>query len=338
VGESEEEQMSGEQHQTITSEKEPLPEGEGSAASVRGARWTLRSLWLKATPYFLSGALFMSLFFAVFAPLPLLVARYQRSPLPLRLLSTVTNGAIVWLLGGQDALGLFIWGVLPIVWVLPHLLERMKRVETAVLITTLATLTLAASWVSLEALLLSMNPLQYVQSAVDEGLKRVYESLPPSNRDDLLAGLSFEEWAHLLKRDIPWRVVTFCLFWVFANTLIVLRWNPSHLRQRLGLSPRFFAEWRVPEVLIWPVVVFGALAVLGQGVWSAIGMNVLASLLAVFAIQGLSILSFMLDFWKAQGFLRPVIFGVAVLLLTPLVLAVGFFDTWFDFRARLRQK
>jgi hypothetical protein len=330
--------MIEEQHHSGSSLKElPLEQASASKRPFK-ASWSVRAIWLKATPYFLSGALFMSLLFTVFAPLPLLVARYRKTALSWRLLSTLTNSALVGFLGGQDALGIFVWIVLPIVWLLPLLLERMKKVESAVLMTTLSIVVLAAGLIVAEALLLKLSPLEFVQSALNEGLKRVYESVPPSSQEDLLAGMTLEQWMNSLKFDLPWRVVTFCLFWVFANTLILLRWNPSHLRERLGLSKRFFAEWRVPEFLIWPVVVAGALAVLGQGLWAALGMNFLGILLAVFAIQGLSILSFLLDHWKVQGAFRPFVFGASVLLMTPLVLAVGFFDTWFDFRARLRQK
>ena len=62
-----------------------------------------RRLWMSFTPFFLSAVLYLSGFFAVFAPLPLLVQRYLGVPLALRLLASLTNGGIAFLLGDAGA-------------------------------------------------------------------------------------------------------------------------------------------------------------------------------------------------------------------------------------------
>jgi hypothetical protein len=298
----------------------------------------IRHLWLRATPFFLSAALFLSFLFSVFAPLPLLVERYQGAPLWKRILETFLNLGLVFLLVGVDGTVLYLWLVLPVAWVLPLLLERVRKAETAAFLTLLCILGLGLAVLVGESLQAGSTPWDYVRHAVDEGLRRVHDSVPLERRGELLGDLSLDEWMRGLRNDLPWRIVTLSLLWVFANTMILLRWNPRHLRERLGLEPRFFATWKAPEALIWPVIVFAGMSLLGKGGVASVGTNALFCLLAVFGIQGLSILSFMLDLWKIHGPMRSLAYVLALLVMLPLVLAIGFFDTWFDFRARLRQR
>jgi uncharacterized protein YybS (DUF2232 family) len=59
--------------------------------------------------------------------------------------------------------------------------------------------------------------------------------------------------------------------------------------------------------------------------------------MAIYAIQGLSILSFFFDVWRLKGVFRALGFVIGVVLMMPLVLSLGFFDLWFDFRSKFRQ-
>jgi hypothetical protein len=59
--------------------------------------------------------------------------------------------------------------------------------------------------------------------------------------------------------------------------------------------------------------------------------------MAVYAIQGLSILSFFFDVWNVRGVFRVLAFLAAIFIMMPLLLSLGFFDLWFDFRSKFRQ-
>jgi uncharacterized protein YybS (DUF2232 family) len=86
-----------------------------------------------------------------------------------------------------------------------------------------------------------------------------------------------------------------------------------------------------------PTLLAGALYGFGRGTWEIVGWNALQVCLFVYLVQGLSILVFMLDLWNVRGFLRSLAFMTAVWLMFPLLLAIGYFDLWFDFRGKLRQ-
>gem|GEM_PF-448583 len=297
-----------------------------------------RRLWMRFTPFFLSAILYLSGFFSVFSPLPLLVQRYLGVSLPLRLLASLTNGGVVYLLGDAGALVLYGVLVLPVVWFLPVLFEKTRKPETAIVLTAVSILSAAAVAVGVASAIHGGSAWSEIHTTFDGVLRQVNEALPLERRSELLGDQTLEEWIAATKLDMPWRMVTLLLIWVFANGMILLRWNPRHIRERLGLAPRYFAEWRAPDFLILPVLVGGALMVFGKAPWNAVGSNVLFSVLAIYAIQGLSVMSFLMDLWGLYGPLRSILYGIGLLVMLPLILAAGFFDTWFDFRERLRQR
>lgn len=67
-------------------------------------------------------------------------------------------------------------------------------------------------------------------------------------------------------------------------------------------------------------------------------LNLFKILMAVYAIQGLAIMAFLFHSFKVPGFLRPLGYVIAVLVLLPLVISLGFFDLWFLFREKLVKK
>jgi len=87
----------------------------------------------------------------------------------------------------------------------------------------------------------------------------------------------------------------------------------------------------------WPTIAAGGFLILGKGWPADVALNLFKFLMAIYAIQGLSILGFFFDVWKVRGFLRSGAYVIVVLLMMPLLLGLGFFDLWFDFRSKVRQ-
>ena len=63
-------------------------------------------------------------------------------------------------------------------------------------------------------------------------------------------------------------------------------------------------------------------------------INVFKVLMAIYSFQGISILSHFFDLWGLKGIFRMLSYGLALFFMMPLVLSVGFFDLWFDFRGK----
>jgi uncharacterized protein YybS (DUF2232 family) len=93
-------------------------------------------------------------------------------------------------------------------------------------------------------------------------------------------------------------------------------------------------HWRVPEYLVWGVIVSGFALFLASGTVKFIAWNVLIVLMAVYLLQGASILSFFFNKFRFPLWARV---GVSLLIvLQQVFLAVltlaGLFDQWVDFR------
>ena len=146
-----------------------------------------------------------------------------------------------------------------------------------------------------------------------------------------------DAWKQGLMIELPSAVAVMGLILVWANLAAALRLNPGNLRSRLGIHPDFLQNWKTPEWLVWPTLVAGATLLFDLGPVSDVGRNLFKFLMAIYALQGLSVLSFFFAHWKIRRPLRMIGYSLAVLVMMPLLLSLGFFDLWFDFRSKFRQ-
>jgi len=113
--------------------------------------------------------------------------------------------------------------------------------------------------------------------------------------------------------------------------------NPNGIRDRLGFDSSFLKKWKVSDFLVWPTIAAGFFTLLDVGLASDISLNLFRFFMAIYAIQGLSILSFIFDLCGFKGPIRWAGYFLSLTLMTPLILSLGFFDLWFDFRGKFRQ-
>jgi uncharacterized protein YybS (DUF2232 family) len=297
---------------------------------------------VKLMPFFASALFFVSALLLLFAPLPLLFA-YFRSGRRWAVVAGVTNSVLVWLIAGRMSVAVFFSLVVVLSLALGEFLTRFKKPEKAVLLTLGAMAASGAALVLLYAHLHHLNPWTGLQTEVSQVVKAVGQSmsngLPNGMKDQSLTMTEpeLEEWKENLMTEFPSAIAVFALVLVWTNLVALLRLNPGGVREKLGLDPSFFRKWKAPEFLVWPTIASGFFLVFDGGLASDIALNIFKFLMAIYAIQGLSILSFFFDVWKLKGIFRAVGFLVGVVLMMPLVLSLGFFDLWFDFRSKFRQ-
>ncbi len=101
-----------------------------------------------------------------------------------------------------------------------------------------------------------------------------------------------------------------------------------------------FDRWRLPVALVWVLIVAGFAVLVPQQQIMLLGRNLLAVLLPLYFLQGLSVVS---SFLKRKTY-PPVLKGMIylmVFILNPLPLiitGVGVFDLWIDFRRPRKKK
>ncbi len=96
-------------------------------------------------------------------------------------------------------------------------------------------------------------------------------------------------------------------------------------------------RWKNADWLIWPTLGSWAIVLFTDGLVSDLALNAFKILMAAYGLQGLGVLGSLFEAWRIRGLFRMILYSVVLLVLLPLLLSIGFFDQWFDFRAKFRQ-
>jgi uncharacterized protein YybS (DUF2232 family) len=118
--------------------------------------------------------------------------------------------------------------------------------------------------------------------------------------------------------------------------LIILRFVRRGYYQIAGVT---FDQWRLPQVMIWILIIAGFSLMVPVDVVANVGYSLLVVLLPLYFFQGMAVVN---SFMKRKAY-PPLVKGLIytlLLILNPLpivVTSVGVFDLWIDFR-RPRQK
>ena len=133
-------------------------------------------------------------------------------------------------------------------------------------------------------------------------------------------------------RLFPAEILVFNLFQVLGVVTLA-----GWLAQRRGQPDLVLpvTQWQVPFRAIWPLAAGLALVTLRSLPLTVIGLNIVVVMIAVFAVQGLSVLLFLMG--RTMSVRTRVLFlGLSALMVPPLLIAfaavLGTADFWFDFR------
>jgi uncharacterized protein YybS (DUF2232 family) len=120
---------------------------------------------------------------------------------------------------------------------------------------------------------------------------------------------------------------------VLANVLLLCRRFPDKRAQWLSVAN--LREWNGPEQMVWGLIVCGfVLLVPGLEGLRLFGANILLVIAAFYFAQGLSIIAYFFHKNNVPRFLRAVTYVLIAFeqILTLLVVGLGLFDLWGDFR------
>ena len=126
-------------------------------------------------------------------------------------------------------------------------------------------------------------------------------------------------------------------FITLVNILYLLRRFPERRGQWFSLES--LREWKAPEPLVWGLIACGfILFIPGLGFIKNVALNLLLVIGAFYFAQGLAVIAFFFAKNKVPRFLRGLTYVLIVFqqIFTLLVVGLGLFDLWGDFR-RLRK-
>jgi hypothetical protein len=288
---------------------------------------------IRIIPFFVSAIFFLSGVFAVFAPIPLLFLNL-RSGRKWGLAAVLTNGALVFFAGGPVSLCVYAVFVAVLALSLAEFLRAKNSVETSAGMTLLSMLLLASLMVGWFSHIHHVNPWVTVKDHVASMVDYLSQNVPQGTFSDTA---EVDDWKQNVLVEFPSAIAVFALVMVWASLVAVLRANPAQVREKLGIDISYFKKWRSPSWLVWPTIITGFFLIVDVGHVSEVSLNVFKFLMAIYTIHGLSILSFFFDLWNVRGFFRAVGFLISVFVMMPLLLSLGFFDLWLDFRAKFGQ-
>jgi uncharacterized protein YybS (DUF2232 family) len=131
--------------------------------------------------------------------------------------------------------------------------------------------------------------------------------------------------------------VSFSLI-VLVNILFLCRRFPERRGEWLSLDD--LREWHAPEPLVWGLIACGfSLFIPGVEFLQTAAINILLVIGACYFFQGLAIVAYFFQKSRVPFFLRMVTYVLIIFqqLFTLLVVGLGLFDLWGDFR-RLKKK
>jgi hypothetical protein len=136
--------------------------------------------------------------------------------------------------------------------------------------------------------------------------------------------------------DIQKRIVTFFPSVVLTSIAIVIWMNL--LIVAAAFKNIALRDWRSPDWVIGVFIIAGILTITQHQAVRSIGLNLLIIVGQVYFFQGIAIVASYMSQNRWPGFLRwPLyIFILIQVYIMVIVAGIGLFDTWFDFRKRIR--
>jgi hypothetical protein len=177
---------------------------------------------------------------------------------------------------------------------------------------------------------IGLGVIEFLRSEISIGMDHLIH-LPNSPVKKLVEEQGRDGLFRQLMTELPSGVLIALLLSLWINLLFASQ------MVRGFLSKSFWSRFKNPEWLVWPTLASAALYAFGEHAPYYIGLNLFKLLMVFYAFQGLSILGFLMNRHEIAGLGRILIFSVALFLALPLVLALGFFDLWFDFRRKFGQ-
>lgn len=283
-----------------------------------------------ATPFSASLLLFLS-------PLPILYYYSRLGRIPgaaFVLLTLVIAGFTLEALGHREYIPpVCLLGYLGAV--LAETLRKSVAIEKTLLIALVALMVPVLLVIAYPILRTGEAPWQqaepYLVKSIQENVKAYSELGVPADQVNLIRD-NAQKIAVFFINILPALGIISAALCIWLNLLAARR---LFFSQRLSF-PDFgdLAAWKAPDKLVWVVIACGGMLLVPNDEVYYLGLNLLLICLFVYLLQGLAIISFFFRKKNIPLFLRTLFYVLLIFqqFLILLVVAVGLFDLWIDFR------
>ena len=276
----------------------------------------------------------LGLFCTFGIPLPTLICRAKLGRKQGALVPVASLLVLVFILGGISLDILYFLELLLIGYALSEAYELRVSIERTIGFTCLAALLTASIVIVGFSAASDTGIIALINGYVARNLEATLQLYQAKMSADQirLAKESFEQIQFVFVRILPALTVMSTLLVTWTSMLL-----SRPLLKRLDLHfPDFgrLNQWKAPDPLVWAVIGCG-LTLLIPATWIKLaGINGLLILLTVYFFQGIAILSYYFDRKRFPRFLRLLIYTLIALqqILVLVIVGIGFFDMWLNFR------
>jgi uncharacterized protein YybS (DUF2232 family) len=216
-----------------------------------------------------------------------------------------------------------------------EIFRRNYSIEMTVILPVTVLMTMWLSFILFQSFSLGKQPWNLVEEYIGLNIQesiQFYQQLDfPSQQIDLIRD-NLKQIAHFFTYIFPALLLVGASFTVWINAMAA-----RELFQRNSMwYPDFgdLSQWKAPEKLIWILITSGILILIPVEWAQFLGFNLMLICVFLYLLQGLSIISFIFKTKKIHILFRiPCYFLIfAQQYILVLIIAVGVFDLWVDFR------
>ena len=272
---------------------------------------------------------------ALFIPLPILFYRLKLGRILGVCVPIISSLAMSALIGVMSLDILFFVELLLIGFVLGELIELNFSIEKTMLYTSGSVLLSALVVLLISSMVSGQGIYTIVSQYVAKNLEltmALYQNMGMPEDSIQLISRSLDKIQRVLVTIIPALVSASTLFITWTSILLA---KPV-LNRRALFYPNYgpLNLWKAPEYLVWGVIGCGSALFLPMSVINIIGLNGLLILMTIYFFQGIAIVSFYFDKKRFPRIVRIFLYTLIALqqLILLIVIGLGFFDMWFNFR------
>jgi hypothetical protein len=290
---------------------------------------------------FSSAVLLLSSFFAVFSAAPALSTYVGKSRLHgyyVLLIGTVITALIGGVAAGSIYAAVVVLGTI----VLGEFIRSNVGFAKTIALSSLIVIGAYAAILASYSLFYSVDPMVVLSSKVKMAIDFMNANYPELIKQTLVdTGMSEKELITSVAVKIPSTVAVVTIVFLFVNLMIVARMDK---RMSSFMKLDNLIQFRMPEYLVWPAILLGGLYLYSTTKYNnsitieAASAMLFKGIMMMYFLHGLMITYVVTSLKVPEGFFRSLLFSLIIIFAYVFVTAVGFFDTWFNFRKYFNKK
>ncbi|KPA10051.1 conserved hypothetical protein, membrane [Candidatus Magnetomorum sp. HK-1] len=270
-----------------------------------------------------------------FIPLPIMYYRLKLGRKPMIILMTLTMLIAIQVYGGLTLDTMFIAELLILGSVMSELVQKKLSVDEIILYTSGLLFIAGLFGLFYYSQVISTGIGTIISDYINHNVAmsiNLYRELGMSHEQVTKLSQSLENIVYVLIRIIPSISIALLMILSWLNLLAA-----RTIFQRHQLSfPEFGSLncWKSPDILVWGVIVSGSIMLIPSDMLTILGCNALIVLMVIYFFQGIAVMSFFFEKKNVSKLVRMMLYSFIVIhqLSLILIIGIGLFDVWADFR------